>query len=161
MNPLFIKDFAWGLLYIAIQIILIRHLRLFDVQADIFWLYLIYIAAVRDRTYTIFLTGLLTLLLDAMLDTWGLYMFSYTATMFIVHRFIPRLMDNRLLIPQIALILFSVSVLGNGIVAGMTNFVDIYSSDVFFWKILLGNSAYTALLGSFLYNFSSATKGNS
>ena len=146
MNPLFIKDFIWGLLYIAIQIVLIRHLRLFDVQADIFWLYLIYIAAIRDRTYTIFITGILAFLYDAMLDTWGLYMFSYTAALFIVHRFIPRILDNRLLTP---------------LVASMTNFVDIYASEVFFWEILLGNSVYTALLGSFLYNFSSATQGNS
>ena len=161
MNPLFIKDFIWGLLYIAIQIVLIRHLRLSDVQADIFWLYLIYIAAIRDRTYTIFITGILAFFYDAMLDTWGLYMFSYTAALFIVHRFIPRILDNRLLTPQIALILFAVSIAANGIVAAMTNFVDIYSSDIFFWEILLGNSLYTALLGSFLYNFSSATQGNS
>jgi rod shape-determining protein MreD len=161
MNPLFLKDFIWGIIYIIIQIVLIRHLRLFDVQADIFWLFLIYIASVRNRTYTIFLTGILTFMYDAMLDTWGLYMFSFTAALFLVHRFIPRIQEAKLLTPQIALIIFAVSLVTNGIVAGMTSFVDIYSSDVFFWEILLGNSLYTALLGSFLFNFSSATQGNS
>lgn len=160
MNPTLIKDFAWGFLYIFIQVVLVRHLRLFESEPDLFWVFLIYLASSRERTYSIILTGVLTFFYDAFLDLWGLHLFAFTATLFLVQRFLPRIQDQKLLTFQVGSILLITSGIANFFVVMLSGFTEIYSSNVFFWNHLIGNSIYTALLGSFLYNFSSATQGN-
>lgn len=161
MNPLFFRDFFWGLVYMFIQIVLVRHLRLFEAQPDIFWLYLIYLASVRQRTYVLLTAGVLTFIYDALLDLWGLHLFAFTATLFIIHQFLPRIQEQKLLTVQASSFIFVSALISNVFISGLSSFTDLYSSNVFFWQLLIGNSLYTALLGSFLYNFSSVTQGNS
>lgn len=160
MSVNWIKDFLWGLFFLILQVVLVRHLRIFEAEANLLWLYLLFIAATRERTYTILLTTVLAFIFDALLDTWGLFLFSSVLVIFIIYSFIPRISENKLLTAQVFVIFLIASFLLNSALLLVSGFIDLYNSDVFFWQTLIGNSIYTALLGTFLYNFSSAAQGN-
>ncbi|TNE72898.1 hypothetical protein EP331_06025 [bacterium] len=160
MSNSFVKDFFWGLFFLVLQVVLVRHLRLFEAEANLLWLYMIFIAATNERTYTIITVSVLALLHDALLDTWGVYLFANVLVIFVIYNFLPRISENKLLTGQVFVLLTISSLLMNGLILLLSSFIQLYGSDVFFWQTLIGNSLYTALLGSFLYNFSSAAKGN-
>lgn len=160
MNLAFLKDSLWGLFFLLVQVILVRHLRVFNAEANLLWLYLIYLASTRDRTYSIVITALLSFLLDAFLDNWGLFLFANVLVVFLSYSFIPRLNEIKLLSAQVFIALISLSFFTNLIFFGVGNLFSLYDSNVHFWESLIGNSFYTAILGTFLYNFSSMAQGN-
>jgi len=147
------KNIGIGIGFLLIQIILFRHLKIFKMQPDLVLIFLVWYMARSDRTAALFMAAGLGLLQDAMLDFWGLNMFSKTLLVFIGYNFIPKGSKSRLLVGQVFLTIFIASILHNLIFLGLNTLIQNYSAEIFFWRNLLGNSLYTAAVASFIQLF--------
>ncbi|MCC5941609.1 MAG: rod shape-determining protein MreD [Balneolaceae bacterium] len=146
-----LRLFLYGLGIVAIQIILFRHLRVFGAQADLILIFILWVCTKNSKTYCLLLAASLGFLQDAMTDLWGLNMFSKTLIVFILHSYLNRISQNRLIFWQVLLIIFSVALLHNLILLGVSYFSDLYSAESIFWSFLLISPLFTALTGSFLH----------
>jgi len=148
-----LKEIAIGLGFVAVQIVLFRHLKFYGTQPDIVLVYVLWIMARRDRTTAILFAFGLGFVQDALLDTWGLNMFAKTAIAFFAFSFIPKLSEIRLLVWQVFLTILGVSLVHNLLYLALSSITGAYATDLFFWRLWLGNSLYTAVVGSFIYLF--------
>ncbi len=139
-----------GLGMVAIQIILLRHLTIFDAESDLVLLFLIWICTKTSKTESIILAAILGLAQDSLTDLWGINMFAKVLTVFIVHGFLERTSGNRFLLWQIFLIIFVISFIHNSFFFVVSIFSELYASDFVIWSLLLVSSLFTALVGSFL-----------
>lgn len=153
MNLKQLKDFGIGLGFVALQVVLFRHLKVFEMQADIVLVYLIWFMTRRDRTTAIIMAAVLGFFQDAILDLWGLNMFSKTLIVFASFNIIPKTKEIRLLLGQVFLTIFLISLAHNLVYLGLNSIVEQYSAELMFWRQLAGNSIYTAIVGSFIYLF--------
>lgn len=153
MNSDRLKDFGIGLGFVALQIVMFRHLKVFEMQPDLVLIYVLWIIANRDRTSAILVAAGLGLVQDAMLDMWGLNMFAKTLMTFIGYNFVPKSSDTKLLLGQIFLIVLIASLVHNLIFLLLNLVVKSYSAELLFWRQWIGNSIYTAVLASFIRLF--------
>ncbi len=153
MNLKQLKDFGIGLGFVALQIVLFRHLKIYEMQADIVLIFLIWYMTQRDRTTAIVMAAVLGFFQDAFLDLWGLNMFSKTLIVFSAFNIIPKTKEIRLLLGQVFLTILLISLAHNLVYLGLNIFVEQYSAELIFWQQLAGNSIYTAVVGSFIYLF--------
>lgn len=153
MNAQRFKDIGIGILFVLAQLLMFRHLKFYHTGADLVLVYIIWYMLHRTRTGSIFMAAGLGLLYDMLLDTWGVHMFSKTLIAFSLYNFMPRLTEFRLSVGQIFLLVLGVALFHNIVFLGITSFLDAFAEDLFFWRHWLGNSLYTALVGSFLYLF--------
>ncbi|MGM0545899.1 MAG: rod shape-determining protein MreD [Bacteroidota bacterium] len=153
MNPERFKNFGIGLGLLLIQIMLFRHLQIMQVQPDLLLIFLVWYMSQKDRTTALLMAAGLAFLQDALLDLWGLNMFSKTLLVFVSYNFIPRGGKKRLLIGQIFLTIFVVAVIHNLIFLGLNSVIENYTGEIFFWRHLIGSSIYTALVASFIHLF--------
>lgn len=153
MNVDRLKDFGIGLGFVALQIVLFRHLKIFEMQADIVLVFLIWYMTQRDRTTAIIMAGLLGFFQDALLDLWGLNMFSKTLIVFSAYNIIPKTKEIRLLLGQVFLTIVLISLAHNLVYLGLNSVIEQYAAELMFWRQLAGNSIYTAIVGSFIYLF--------
>jgi len=153
MNLQRAKDFAIGLGFVIIQIVLFRHLKFYGMQPDLVLVYLLFIMTRRDRTTSIMMAGGLGFIQDAFLDMWGLNMFAKTLLAFGGYRFIPRSAESRLLLGQVFLLTVGAALIHNIIFLGLSGLIGSYSTELYFWRLWIGNSIYTGLVASFLYLF--------
>lgn len=152
MNPERFKNFGIGLGLLLIQIMLFRHLKIMQVQPDLILIFLVWYMAGKNRTAALLMAAGLGFLQDAILDLWGLNMFSKTLLVFISYNFIPK-GPKRLLIGQIFLTIFIVAVVHNLIFLGLNALIENYTGEIFFWRHLIGSSIYTAFVASFIQLF--------
>lgn len=148
-----LKDFLWGLGIVFLQIVIFRHLKIFKIQADIVFIYILWIMSQRSRTSAIVLAATLGFLQDAMMNLWGLNMFANTLIAFMGYRFIPKQSETQLMVSQVFLLVLIFSLFHNIIFLGMASFVKNYAVELYFWYILLGSSLYTAIVASIIYLF--------
>lgn len=153
MNTERLKDFGIGLGFVALQIVMFRHLKVFEMQADLVLIYILWLITNRDRTSCLLIAAGLGFFQDALLDLWGLNMFSKTLLTFIVYNFIPKRSEVRLLIGQIFLTVFIASVVHNIIFLGLSFIMESYSAEIIFWRQWLGSAIYTAIVASFIQLF--------
>lgn len=153
MNPERFKHIGLGIVFLLMQIVLFRHLKIFQVQPDLVLIFLVWYMARKDRTSALLMAAGLGFLQDAMLDLWGLNMFSKTLLIFMSYNFIPRGSKKRLLVGQVFLTVLIAGLLHNLIFLGLNGLIQNYSAEVFFWRHLLGNSVYTAVVASFIQLF--------
>lgn len=153
MNLRQLKDFGIGLGFLALQIVLFRHLKIYEMQADIVLVFLIWYMTKRDRTTAIVMAALLGFFQDALLDLWGLNMFSKTLIIFSVYNIIPKTKEIRLLLGQVFLTILLIALAHNLVYLGLNSVVEQYAAELMFWRQLAGNSVYTAIVGSFIYLF--------
>lgn len=153
MNRDKLKDFAAGLGFVVIQIMLFRHLKIYEMQADLVLIFILWYIARRDRTSAIIMAAVLGFTQDALLDLWGLNMFSKTLLTFAAYNFIPKNSDVRLLIGQVFLTVLIAALLHNLVFLGLNVAVENYSAELIFWQQLIGNSLYTAIVASFIHIF--------
>lgn len=150
-----IRDIIWGVIFVIIQVVLVRHLRIFNTYPDIIWVFVLWLATSRERMYTVLMTAGLAFMQDALLDLWGLHMFSKVFVVFILYNFLPRTSENRLITLQVFVLILVSSLLLNLILVGVATFFDLYNTNIFVLNTIIGNSFYTAIAGSFIYLFSS------
>ncbi len=99
------------------------------------------------------MTAGLAFVQDALLDLWGLNMFSKTLLTFAIYNFIPKSSEVRLLIGQIFLTVLIASMVHNIIFLGLNIIVESYSAELLFWRQWIGNAIYTAIVASFIHLF--------
>lgn len=153
MNLKQLKDFVIGLGFVALQVVLFRHLKIYEMQADVVLIFLIWYMTQRDRTTAIVMAAVLGFFQDAFLDLWGLNMFSKTLIVFSAFNIIPKTKEIRLLLGQVFLTVLLISLAHNLVYLGLNSLVEQYSAELIFWQQLAGNSIYTAVVGSFIYLF--------
>lgn len=153
MNTERLKDFGIGLGFVALQIVMFRHLKIFEMQPDLVLIYILWLIARRNRTQCLFIAAGLGLFQDALLDLWGLNMFSKILMTFAIYNFTPKSSDGRLLFGQIFLIVVIASLIHNIIFLGLSFVVENYSAELLFWQQWIGNAAYTAVIASFIQLF--------
>lgn len=153
MNPDRLKNIGLGIGFVLIQILLFRHLKIFQMQPDLVLIFVIWYMMRKDRTSALLMAAGLGFLQDALLDMWGLHMFTKTLLTFIIYNFIPQNLKNRLLVGQVFLTVLLISVFHNLIFLLLNVLIINYSAEGLFWRHLLGNSSYTAVVASFIQLF--------
>lgn len=153
MNIERLKDFGIGLGFVALQIVMFRHLKLWEMEPDLVLIYILWLITFRDRTACLLIAAGLGLFQDALLDVWGLNMFSKTLLTFLVYNFIPKSSDVRLLVGQIFLTVLIASMVHNIIFLGLSLVVENYSAELLFWRKWIGSAVYTAIIGSIIHLF--------
>lgn len=153
MNPERLRNIGIGLVFLLLQITLFRHLKIYQVQPDLILIYLIWYMSRSDRTSALLMGASLGFLQDAMLDLWGLNMFSKTLLIFISYNFIPRNTKKQLLTGQVFLSVLLVGLLHNLIFLGLNLLIENYTAEIYFWRQLFGNSLYTASIAGIIYLF--------
>lgn len=152
MNAERFKNIGIGLGFLLLQLVIFRHLKIFQVQPDLVLIFLIWYMARADRTSALLMAAGFGFLQDAMLDLWGLNMFSKTLLIFMSYHFIPR-GKKRLLIGQVFLAVLIACLLHNLIFLGLNVLIENYTAEIFFWRQLFGNGLYTAIVASFIQLF--------
>jgi rod shape-determining protein MreD len=146
-----IRHFFIGLGLLAVQVILLRHLKINGAEADLLLIFLLWLSTRKNRTEILLFAAVFGFLQDALTDLWGLNMFSKTFLLFFAHNYLNKISENSLILWQIFLILLIASLAHNFVLLSLSMFVEIYSTGISFWTLLLGSSLYTAVVGSFLY----------
>lgn len=136
---------------LAAQVILVRHLQIYNAEADLILIFLLWLCPRKSRTEAILFAAVFGLIQDAVTDLWGLHMFSKTLLIFFFHNYLSKLSENRLILWQIFLIILLAAFLHNLIFILLSNFIDLYSTGIVVWSTLIGSSVYTAVAGSFLH----------
>ena len=153
MNAEKLKNIGLGIGFLLIQILLFRHLKIYGVQPDLVLIFLVWYTVQYDRTSALLMTASMGFLQDALLDFWGLNMFTKTLLIFMIYNYIPKSLKKRMLVGQVFLTMLIVSLFHNLIFLGLNAVLQNYSGEVFFWRYLLGNSLYTAVIASFIQLF--------
>lgn len=153
MTPDRLKNIGLGILFLLVQVVLFRHLKIYQMQPDLVLIFLVWYVARKDRTSAILMAAGLGFIQDALLDLWGLNMFAKTLLIFLSYNFIPKNSNRQLLLGQVFLTILIVSILHNMIFLGLNAVIENYTAEIFFWRHLLGNSLYTALVASTIYLF--------
>lgn len=135
----------------AIQVILLRHLTVFDAQSDLVLLFTLWISTKRSKTEVILLTAFVAFFQDALTDLWGLNLFTKVLTVFILYNFLNRTSEKQFLVWQIFLIALGASFLHNIIFYIVSSLTGTYASEYVVLSLLLVSSLFTAVLGSFLH----------
>lgn len=140
-----------GIGAVALQVILLRHLTVFNAQSDLVLLFTLWICTKRERTEVILLTAFVAFFQDALTDLWGLNLFTKVLTVFILHKFLNRTSENQFLVWQIFLIVLGASFLHNIIFYIVSSLTGTYASEFIVISLLLVSTIFTAVLGSFLH----------
>ena len=147
------RKVAIGLLFVILQIVIFRHLEFYQMQPDVVLVFLLWVMVTSNRFSAIIITAIISFIQDTLLDLWGVHMFSKTLTVFMVYNFVPRAEPKRLSITQIFLTILVLALINNIIFVGVNSFIDAYNASIYFWRIWVGNSIYTAIMGVFIYMF--------
>lgn len=153
MNPERIKYFGIGLGFLLIQVMLFRHLKIMQIQPDLLLIFLVWYMAHKNRTAALLMAAGLGFLQDAILDLWGLNMFSKTLLVFMGYNFIPRGSKKQLLIGQVFLTIAIAALIHNLIFLGINIVIESYTGEQYFWRHFIGSSLYTAFVASFIHIF--------
>ncbi len=146
-----LRLFFIGLGMVAIQILLFKNLRIFDGEADLVLIYLVWVCTKLDKTESLIFAGLLGLFQDAFTDLWGLNMFSKTVLVFILHSYLNRISENRFIFWQVFLIILALAFLHNLIFFALTLFSETYATGYIIWSLLAVSTLMTAVIGGFLH----------
>lgn len=146
-----LKYTLYGIGAVAIQVILLRHLTVFNAQSDLVLLFTLWICTKRSKTEVILLSAFVAFFQDALTDLWGLNLFTKVLTVFILHNFLNRTSENQFLVWQIFLIVLGASFLHNIIFYIVSSLTGVYASEYVIVSLLFVSSLFTAVLGSFLH----------
>lgn len=148
-----LKDILAGIFFILIQVFLFQHLSIFGTTPDLLLIFILWLALKYDRLQLILFAAGLSFLQDALFDLWGLHMFSKVLLGFFSYNLLNKSTESRLLAWQVITIVFAASFVHNLIFLGLSSFIDAYTTAYSPWMFLIGNSVYTAVVGSVLFIF--------
>lgn len=151
MSVRFLRDLLYGLLFLLLQFLLIRQLTIFGLQADIVFIYCLFLLNRRDRTTVILLAALLGLIQDALLDLWGFNMITKSLTVYLLRFFVRNSEEIKMDGQQVLLVVTLAFVLHNFIFLMLAYFSSNHAIAVTFWKTLLGNSLYSGGIATLLF----------
>lgn len=140
-----------GLGFVVLQVVLLRHLQIFGAEPDLILVFLLWLCISKSRTTVLLFAAYLGFTQDALLDLWGIHLFSKTFMVFILHPTLNRISKNKFIFWQVLIIIFVSAFIHNTVFFGVTLFSELYSSGGTQLAVrLLISSLYTALLGAFL-----------
>lgn len=151
-----LKDLLIGISFILAEVLIFQHLSLFGAIPDPLLIYLLWMALRYDRVKLVLFAALLGLMQDALFDFWGINMFAKTLLCFLAYNFLNRRVEGRLVIWQVFLVIAVSALFHNLVFLGLSSFIEAYTTGFSPIIFVIGNSLYTALLGSMLFIF----KGN-
>lgn len=147
-----------GIVLVIVELLLLKHLPVFGVHADILLLMLLSKSRYINRTEAILLAAGLGFFQDALFDFWGLNMAAKLLTIFLLHPFLYRKKDSEPLPLQVFVTILAASILHGLMFSFLSSFSDAFSAERFFIEILLVKSLYNSVLGVILFSFFSAGK---
>jgi rod shape-determining protein MreD len=151
MSSVRIIHLLWGIGFVFLQIVIFRHLSIYGAEPDVVLIFLIWLTTRRERTTCLLYAAGLGFLQDAMLDLWGLHIFSKTLLVMVIFRFLPKKTETRLSVWQVFLTVLIASLIHYLIFMSLGFLVETYATDSYFLTYWLGNSIYTAVIGSLIY----------
>ena len=154
MRSQILKFALLGLIAVAAQVLLFRHLTIFNTTADVVLVYLIWAGLHTGRSTLLIVTAITAFFQDALLDLWGINMFVKSLTLFFAYSIIQRSRDTQPLFWQVFLGVLAISFLHNIISIALSAFIDHYATEYIFGSFVLGSSTYTAIIGTGLYALS-------
>jgi len=140
-----------GLGAVIIQIVLLRHLTVFNAESDLVLIFALWLCTQRPKTEALIITAIAAFFQDALTDLWGLNLFSKVLTVFILHSFLNRTSERSFLAWQIFLIVAGASFLHNFFLYTVSFLSGLFASEYVVVSLLLASTFFTALLGSFLH----------
>jgi len=147
----FLRYLLIGVGILTVQIVLLRHLKIYNAESDLVLVYLIWLCTKKNRTETLLIAGILAFFQDALLDLWGMHLFSKVLLIFIIHGFLHNLSEKRFIFWQIFVIVFLAAILHNTIFWTVGLFSEAVATDYVFWNLILGGSLFTAVTAGFLH----------
>lgn len=140
-----------GLGFVILQVMLLRHLQIFGAEPDLILIFLLWLCKTKSRTSVLLFAALLGLLHDALLDLWGIHLFSKTFMVFILHPTLNRISKNKFIFWQVFIIVLVSALIHNIAFLGVTLFSELHASGGSNLALrLFISTIYTALLGAFL-----------
>ncbi|MCC5926747.1 MAG: rod shape-determining protein MreD [Bacteroidetes bacterium] len=153
MKPNLLNHIVLGVFMLVGQIMIFRHLRIFNSEPDLILVFLLLFVHYHDRTRSLIAAAVFGLAYDAFLDLWGLHMFAKVAMVMFCYNFMPRPEDSKPQLLQIFITMVAITFFHNAVLLGVSAFIQSLSTSSYFVEILLGNTIFTAIIGTFLYFF--------
>lgn len=151
MNSPIIRHIFLAILVFASQIMLFRHLRIFGSEADAILIFIIWLMSVHSRTTVLIFAAVLGLFQDALLDLWGLNMFSKVVMVMVFYNFVPKTTDPKQPFARFFVIFAGLTFFHNGVLVLLASFIQSLSASAVVGRVLIGNTFLTTLLGSFIH----------
>ncbi len=153
MNLEKFKEAGIGLGIVILQVIFFRHLLIFGMLPDMVLIFLLWYMFKRNRTAAILMAAVLGFAQDALLDQWGLNMFSKTLTVFLIYRWVPDESLGRFQMPQVLILIFVAALIHNIFFVGLSATVQTYTAELIFWRFWIGNAIYTTIAAGIIQLF--------
>lgn len=151
MNSSIIRHIFLAFLALASQIMLFRHLRIFGAETDVVLIFIIWMMSVHTRTTVLIFAAVLGLFQDAMLDLWGLNMFSKVLMVMMFYNFVPKADDPKQPFARFFVIFAGLTFFHNVILVLLASFIQSLSASAVIGRVLIGNTLFTSLTGSFIH----------
>ncbi len=146
-----IKLLISGLAVVLIQVMLLRHLQIFGAAPDLVLVFLLWLCTKYNRTTVLLYAAFLGLMQDALIDLWGIHMFSKTFMILILHTYLNRISKNKFIFWQVVVIVLIAALIHNLVFYGVTIYAELFTSGSQMLIRLLISAFYSALLGGFLH----------
>lgn len=153
MERSLIRQISTGILVLMLQIVVFRHLQIFGSEPDVMLLFVIWLMSFQSRTTTLIITAVFALSQDILLDLWGLHLFAKTLSVMAFYNLVPKEEEMRPQIMQIFLLLLGIIFFNNAVMIGLSIFSESLASGSRLVAVLVGNTLFTTMLGTFLYIF--------
>jgi hypothetical protein len=151
MNMSIIKHIFVGFLALAAQIMLFRHLRIFGAEADVVLIFIFWLMSIHTRTTVLFFAAAFGLFQDALLDLWGLNMFAKVLMVLFFYNFVPKVDEPKQPFVRFLVIFTGITFFHNLILVGLASFIQSLSATAVLGRVLVGNTLFTTLTGSFIH----------
>jgi rod shape-determining protein MreD len=151
MRSAIIRHIFLAFLALASQIMLFRHLRIFGAETDVILILVIWLMSVHTRTTVLIFAAVLGLFQDALLDLWGLNMFSKVFIVMLFYNYIPKADEPKQPFARFFVIFAGITFFHNLVLVALASFIQSLSASAVIGRVLIGNTIFTTLTGSFIH----------
>lgn len=151
MNNTFqVRDGLIGLLLLLMQFLIFQHLPIAGSRPDLLLIYLFWITTRYSKVQSLIISFISSFILDAMLDLWGLHMFSNTVLILAGFELIQNFSGRKLMFWQVFLLLTVTGLIKYTIFLALAGVANAYQVPSFTITMIVIGTLYTALIGSLL-----------
>lgn len=151
MNNTFqVRDGLIGLLLLLLQFLIFQHLPIAGSRPDLLLIYLLWITKRYSKVQSLIIAFISSFILDAMLDLWGLHMFSNTVLILAGFELIQNFSGRKLMFWQVFLLLTVTGLIKYTIFLALAGVASAYQVPPFTITMIVIGTIYTALIGSLL-----------
>jgi rod shape-determining protein MreD len=149
-NTFHIRDAVIGLVLLLVQLLIFQHLPILGSRPDLILVYLIWISTRATKLQTLMIAFISSFLLDAILDLWGLHMFSNSLLFLFGYEVIQNLSGRRFIFWQVFLLLSAIALIKVTIFLLLAGIASVYTVPPFTLITVVIGTFYTALTGALL-----------